>query len=325
MPIITRLNRELGVRTPIVSAPMAGVSGGVLAAQVSNAGGFGFVAAGYLTDQQVLAQLDKANGERVGVGFITWRVQEDRSAFDAVLDRKPPAIFLSFGDAAGLVEPVRKAGSTLFMQVQSLAGAWEATALGADVIVVQGSEAGGHGAQRALGPLLDEIRAADLGPIILAAGGIANGRSMAAALIRGADGVLCGTAFFAAQESLAHEAAKSRAICADGDKTERSDLFDAARQIAWPAGWTLRTAQNDFARKWHDAASFASASAEDRESFAQAVATGNFDIAPVIVGEGVGLLNSVETAGEILKQIEREAEDVLRRAPALLLEDQDND
>ena len=319
MPIVTRLTRDLGLRAPIVSAPMAGVSGGILAAEISRAGGLGFVAAGYLPKPELLREIELTEGERTGVGFITWRLHEDRSCFDAVLERKPAAIFLSFGDATNLVEPIRKAGAVLFMQVQTLSDARKAAALGADVIVVQGGEAGGHGAQRALGPLLDETIAADLGPIILAAGGIASGRGMASALVRGADGVVCGTAFYAAQESLAHRAAKFKAIHLDGDKTERSDLFDAAREIAWPSGWTLRAARNPFTLKWRDATGFASADDNQRSYFKRAVAEGDFEIAPVIVGEGVGLLTGIEPAREILLRIEHEAELSLRRASTILL------
>ncbi|WFL77722.1 nitronate monooxygenase [Altererythrobacter arenosus] len=318
MPISTRLTKELNIRAPIVVAPMAGISGGALAYAVGRAGGFGFVAAGYLTPEKVLRELALASGARHGVGFITWRVLQDPAAFEAVLERKPEAVFLSFGDAGPLVSKVRKAGALLFMQVQSLAAAREAASLGADVIVAQGSEAGGHGASRALGPLVDEVVNANLGPIIIAAGGISNGRGLAANLVRGASGALIGTAFYPARESLAHSAAKQRALAVCGDETERTNLFDAARGLNWPDGWTLRVASNVFSKRWRDAEGFASANSSERANFADAASVGDFDIAPVIVGEGVGLVERIETAADIISRIEREAEDALRDAPQLL-------
>ncbi|TNE59186.1 MAG: nitronate monooxygenase [Sphingomonadales bacterium] len=318
MSICTRLTESLDIDAPIISAPMAGVSGGALARAVSRAGGFGFIAAGYLPREDVLHQMDLAADARIGVGFITWKVHEDRSAFDAVIDRKPPAIFLSFGDASGLALAAKNAGAILFIQVQSLAMAKQAADLGADIIVVQGSEAGGHGAVRSLAPLLDEVLEAQLRPITIAAGGIGTGRALAAALVRGASGALIGTAFYAAEESLAHPGAKKRAVTLDGDSTERSTLFDAARKIDWPDGWTLRAARNSFSERWRDAATFNAAPKSEQDIFAQAVAKGDFDIAPVFVGEGVGLLNQIEPAGEIVSRIERAAEDTLHRAPQFL-------
>lgn len=308
----------LDIRAPVVLAPMAGVSGGVLASAVASAGGFGFVAAGYLPIDEVLREVELCRGARHGVGFITWRLHNDRTAFDAVLQRKPEAVFLSFGDAEPFADKINASGAILFMQVQSLAAAREAAELGADIVVVQGSEAGGHGAKRALGPLLDDIVNADLEPIILAAGGIGAGRGLAASLVRGASGGVVGTAFYSAEESLAHPAAKARTLSLRGDETERSDLFDAARGFDWPGDWTLRAARNTFSRRWRDAEGFASASETARLEFAEATTAGDFDTAPLIVGEGVGLIERVEPARDIVSRIALGAESALKRSAQLL-------
>lgn len=315
MPISTRLTQQLGIKTPILLAPMAGVSGGRLALAVTEAGGLGFVAGGYLTASDLLDQIDLARGTRIGVGFITWRIHRNRQAFDAVLERKPSAVFLSFGNAKQFVAPIKTSGALLFMQVQSLAMAKEAADLGADVIVVQGTEAGGHGAERALGPLLDEVLSADLGPITIAAGGIGNGNALAASIVRGASGALLGTAFYAAEESLAHPAAKLHAVSICGDDTERSDLFDTARGLEWPQEWTLRSAKNTFSRKWRTGRRYLCASSTTKDAFARASIEGDFETAPVIIGEGAGLICSQEPASTILTRIEREAMFALRRAP----------
>jgi len=318
MPIVTRFTRSALIKTPIALAPMAGVSGGALAAAVTQAGGLGFVAAGYSDASQVLEQLGLAGDTPVGVGFLTWRLSEDSSALDAVLERKPPAVFLSFGDASQYASRIKSSGATLYLQVQTLSAAQQAAEIGADVIVVQGSEAGGHGARRALGPLLREIVCADLGAIVLAAGGIGDGQSLASALMLGADGVVCGTAFYAASEALSHRRAKQRAIDVDGDSTSRSDVFDAARGISWPDGWSLRAYQNELVMRWNDAANYALATEEDRFAFAQAVVEGNFDIAPLIVGEGIGLVTRTEPAGETIDRLMAEAVASIRKGQAML-------
>ncbi|QKG70640.1 NAD(P)H-dependent flavin oxidoreductase [Erythrobacter mangrovi] len=318
MAISSRLTEALGLSVPIILAPMAGVSGGALASAVSVAGGFGFLAAGYLATDDVLRELDLAGETPVGVGFITWRALQDRSTFDRVIKRRPAAIFLSFGDATDLAPAVTQVGAKLFMQVQTVEGARAAAGQGADVIVVQGTEAGGHGAQRSLGPLLDDIVEADLGPIIVAAGGIGTGRALASVLVRGAEGGLCGTAFYAATESLAHPNAKQRATGMDGASTERTDLFDAARGLDWPAPWTLRAGRNHFSATWRNAAKFRQAGPHERAVFAEALGAGNFDVAPLIVGEGVGNVRQVEPAAEIMKRMQTGAEAALRDVSKLL-------
>lgn len=317
MSIVTSFTRSASIDTPIVLAPMAGVSGGVLAAAVARAGGQGFIAAGYAEPSEVVKQFELAGDQRVGVGFLTWRLSEDSSALDAILERKPPAVFLSFGDASEYVSRIKASDAMLYLQVQTLAAATRAAEIGADVIVVQGSEAGGHGAQRALGPLLREVVRADLGTLILAAGGIGDGQSLASALALGADGVVCGTAFYVASEALSHPQAKLRAIDLDGDSTNRSGIFDAARGILWPSDWSLRAYQNEFAERWQDEAGYALATQAERDTFANAVIEGDFEIAPLIVGEGVGLIERTEPAGHIVERFMTDAVATIARCQAM--------
>ncbi len=318
MPIVTRFSLSASLDAPIVLAPMAGVSGGALAASVTRAGGLGFVAAGYAEPSEVLEQFELAGDAQVGVGFLTWRLEEDCSALDAILERKPPAIFLSFGDASEYAARIKASGAMLHLQVQTLSAARQAAEIGADVIVVQGTEAGGHGARRALGPLLREIVCADLGPYVLAAGGIGDGQSLASALALGADGVVCGTAFYAAAEALSHPRAKRRAIDLDGDCTSRGDVFDAARGIPWPSGWSLRAYKNAFVTRWRDKEGYALASQADRDAFANATIEGDFEIAPLLVGEGIGRVTQTEPAGDIVERFMSEAAATIAGCQALL-------
>ncbi|MEW6643637.1 MAG: nitronate monooxygenase [Pseudomonadota bacterium] len=304
-------------RHPIVSAPMGAVSGGRLAAAVSAAGGFGLIGGGYSRDRAWLArELDLAGDmARVGVGFITWSVAEQVDTFDLVLERGPKAIMLSFGDAAPFIARARRAGIAVICQVQTAAMAREAVAQGADVIVAQGTEAGGHGAACATLPLVPAVVDAigDKVPV-LAAGGIADGRGLAAAWALGADGALLGTRFYAAEEALVHPAAKARVVASEGDATARGSAVDHVRGYHWPAPYTIRTVVNDFVRRWNGhEAELATALAPEMARYAAAAEAGDFDTAAVIVGEAAGLVHDVLPAGEIVRRIADEARAVIAR------------
>ena len=138
MPISTRLTDLLGVQHPILLAPMDIVSDGRLAAAVSRAGGFGILGGGYGDEAWLARELDAAGDARVGVGFITWSVAKRPRLLDLALERRPPAVMLSFSDVRPHAERIRRAGALLICQVQTLAQARDALAAGADVLVAGG-------------------------------------------------------------------------------------------------------------------------------------------------------------------------------------------
>ena len=197
MPLSTRLTERLGLVHPVVLAPMAFAAGGRLAAAVSEARGLGLIGGGYGDRGWIDAQFDDAEQADVGCGFITWSLERTPELLDHVLDRQPRAIMLSFGDPRPFAPRVHEAGVPLLCQVQSRADAELALEVGADVIVAQGAEAGGHGDRRATFTLVPEIAdllaARSAQTLLCAAGGIADGRGLAAALVLGADGVLVGS------------------------------------------------------------------------------------------------------------------------------------
>lgn len=310
----TRLTERFGLKAPIVSAPMAMAAGGRLAGAVSDAGGLGFIGGGYCNADWIAAQFGEAGNRPVGCGFITWALDEaDPGVFDSVLARGPAAVFLSFGEAAPYVERARTAGVPSFVQVQDLTGARAARDTGADVIVAQGTEAGGHGATRGTMTLVPEVvDAVGRDALVLAAGGIADGRGLAAALMLGADGVLVGTRFWAAEEALVAEGFHKAAVEASGDATRRSSLPDIARGLDWPAPFTIRTLRNAWVRDWEKVPG-GPASAEARHAYAEAVAKGDADGAPAIAGEAVGLIQDVRPAAEIVETMMQEARVALGR------------
>jgi nitronate monooxygenase len=313
MPLQTDLTKHLNLRHPILSAPMGAVAGGRLAAAVSRAGGLGLIGPGYLGTDWINAQFAAAEGARVGIGFITWDLQRSPERLDAALAHKPAAVMLSFGDPEPFLAPIRRAGACVLLQVQTLAAAKRAAALGADLIVAQGTEAGGHGADRALFPLLPAAVDA-VAPIpVIAAGGIADGRGLVAALALGAHGVLVGTRFYAAEEALGPVSAKARLVSAGGDSTVRTHVFDIVRGLPWPSGFTGRAVRNEFTQRWHGQESdLRAAVPQEQPRFMHAVSTGDWDTAMVWAGEGLDLVHEVLPAATIVERFMQEADAVLQ-------------
>lgn len=307
--LTTELTQMLQLTTPILSAPMAGVAGGALASAVSRAGGLGLIGGGYGDREWLVRELDIAGDAGVGLGFITWALARDPALLILALERRPRAIFLSFGDLRPHAATIARAGIPLIAQVQTLADARMAIAEGAQIIVAQGTEAGGHGGVRATIALVPAIVDAVGDVPVVAAGGIADGRGLAASLMLGAAGVLCGTAFYVALESLAHPNVKAAAVRASGDYTVRGQVFDMVRGLEWPDEWKIRTLANNFYRQWAGNPEELKASlSEQQRAYRLAQQSGDVATAAVIVGEAVDLVNEIESASAIVARITKGAQ-----------------
>jgi nitronate monooxygenase len=293
---------------------MGGVAGGRLAAAVSRAGGLGMIGTGYQDAAWIDREFRAAEGARIGIGFITWDLAGGPERLDAALAWRPAAVMLSFGDAAPFVEPIRRSGARLLLQVQSLEAGRQAAMLAPDAIVAQGTEAGGHGGGRSLMPLLPAVVDAVQPIPVLAAGGIADGRGVAASLALGAAGVLIGSRFYAAEESLAAPAGRERLIRGSGDATLRTRVFDIVRRLPWPAEFTGRVLRNQFTERWHrDERGLREAVDREQPRYAAAVEQGDFDTAAVWAGEGIDLIRDVTPAGEIVRRLVAETDAALAR------------
>ena len=322
----TRLTEGFGIQYPIVCAPMALVTGGRLAAAVSGAGGLGIVGGGYAGtlggEPDLQQELQHVSGQKFGVGFITWALSRVPHVLDTVLSHQPFCVFLSFGDPRPFADRIRSSGARLICQVQCLAHIREALEAGADAIVAQGTEAGGHGAKRSTLPFIPE--AADFlakhspKTLLLGAGGIADGRGLAAALMLGADGVVVGTRFWATAEALTPIGATQRAIRATGDDTVRTRALDAVRGLSWPEGFSFRIVKNKFTEEWADREAEAEAErGRLAEAYAQARQREDFDVVAIVAGECVGLIQDRPGAANILQQMDAQAQAVLRRGGTL--------
>ncbi len=319
MPIHTPLCDLLKIKHPLLLAPMAGVSGGALAAAVSQAGGIGLIGGGYGDADWLERELNAARDARIGVGFITWSLVRQPHLLDIALDRDPAALMLSFGDFRPFLPRIRRGQTKLIVQVQTLDQAREAIDAGVDAIVAQGTEAGGHGGTRSTLPFVPAVVDLAGGIPVIAAGGVADGRGLAAALALGAAGALCGTAFFASDESLASDNAKQAAIGCNGDNTERSSVFDIARGLEWPSGWNLRTMRNSFTRKWSgNVNGLAENLAVEQIRFETAQEFDDPDIAAVIVGEAADLVCCKEPARAIVNRTISDAETNILRISQLV-------
>ena len=305
---------------PIVSAPMGSVAGGHLAAAVSNSGALGLVGGGYGDSEWLRTELTTARSQAKrpwGVGLITWHAT--RKIVDLALSYEPHAFMLSFGDPSPFVPPIKEAGCTLICQVQDVKDGRAAKAAGADIIVAQGTEAGGHGADRSTLPLVPAVVDAVAPTPVLAAGGIADGRGLAAALMLGAQGALIGTRFYAAIEALGYESAKERIVVAKGHDTERTRVFDIIRQHAWPQPYTGRAIRNHFMERWEGRENDLSAALDEEiPRFRAAVSDGDFNRAMVWAGEAVDVITDVAPAGELVRRIGADTEARLGHASELL-------
>ena len=251
MTLSTAFTTMFSLRYPIALAPMGGTAGGALTAAVSNGGGLGLLGGGNgdpaWLDRE-LPVVAEGTSQPWGVGFQSWAV--DTGTVERALRYRPRAVMLSFGDPRPFTGPIRQAGAALIIQVTDLEEARQALDAGADVIVAQGTEAGGHGARRGRSTLPFVPVVVDLAAPtpVLAAGGIADGRGVAAALALGAAGALIGTRFQATPEALAGPEIKKAIVEGHGEDTERSRVLDIARGSRWPA--TVTRAALSATRSW---------------------------------------------------------------------------
>jgi len=316
--LTTRLTIALGISHPIIQAPMALAAGGKLASAVTEAGGLGLIGGGYGQAEWLEQEFYATGNSPVGCGFITWSLAKQPELLDQALSHDPKAMMLSFGDIAPFAPSIKAKGIPLIAQVQTLADAQKAMDHGADIIIAQGAEAGGHGLRRATITLVPEIAdmiAKDYPEVLLcAAGGIADGRGLVAALALGADGVLMGTRLWASEEASVHPNMHQSALNASGDDTIRSTVMDMARQRDWPQGFTARVLNNPFTEEWHGREDELAKTLDAIiPQYQQAWDDGDTNLANVFVGEATGLITRIKPAKDIIEAIVAEAETIIQK------------
>src|SRR5215470_8253326 len=309
MALRTAFTDLLSLQHPIALAPMGGASGGALAAAVSNGGGLGLVGgaradSGWLAREVAIAT--ESTGKPWGVGFQTWATGP--AMIEHALAHRPSAIMLSFGDPGPLAGLVRRAGVVLIIQVTDLDEARQAMDAGADVIVAQGTEAGGHGGRRSTLPFVP----------VVADGGIADGRGLAAALALGAAGALLGTRFLATPEALVPPSVTKAIIESGGEDTERSRVSDIAREAPWPAKYPARTLRTPFFDQRRGREGELAADPGARQAYREAVAHGDLPPDPAWASEAIDHITEISPAADLVGTLAAQAEEALARAAGRL-------
>jgi nitronate monooxygenase len=256
----------------------------------------------------------EGTGRPWGIGFLTWAI--DVGAVERALEHNPSAVMLSFGDPAPFAERIRHAGARLIIQVTDLDEARQAVDLGADVIVAQGTESGGHGARHGRSTLPFVPVVVDLAaPVpVLAAGGIADGRGVAAALALGAAGALIGTRFQATAEALVDPSIAQAIVEGRGQDTERSSVLDIARGSRWPSTYTARTLGDPFLDQWRGREAELTADPQAQQAYQAAVTRGDVPPLPVWASEAIDLITDLPPAADLVVALAAQAEDALARA-----------
>lgn len=247
-----------------------------------------------------------------GIGFLTWSASTELVAW--ALEYGPAAVMLSFGDPAPYADLIREAGAKLIVQVTSLDEARRAVEVGADVIVAQGSEAGGHGGQRGTLPFVPAVVDLVTPTPVLAAGGIADGRGVAAALVLGAAGALVGTLFQTSHEALVAPEVLKALLERNAEDTERSRVLDIARGSSWPTDYTARVLRNPFLETWRGREDELSQNPTTQETYRTAAGRGDLNVISIWAGEGLDLITTSTPAADTVTALTEGAERALAAA-----------
>lgn len=328
--LTTRLCTTLGIEHPIISAGMGGVTSPEFAAAVSNGGGLGQITVTGGDPERVASRVGRTREltDRPFAANVILALEKGDEV-QAALDAGAPAVLLLWGDAAPHSGAIHRAGAKLIVQVGSVSEAVAATDAGADVIVAQGIEAGGH--VRGTTPLIALVPAvAEAIPSVpvAAAGGIVDGHGLAAALALGAEGVLMGTRFLAAEEAFVHPDYRRRILESDGDTVYTEDLF----YVRWPDA-PHRVLRSPMVAEWEAAGRPRPGSRADEDrvigistmsgrsveirrytAFAATPAfEGDMEQVAWWAGMGVGRVREVKPAARIIRDTVAEAEAILAR------------
>lgn len=320
--LTTPITRLFRISIPIIGAPMAGVSDANLVVAISKSGALGTLGIGSTATvdwaSQQIDQIQKSNVP-FGIGLMAWCLVERPELLSAAIEAKPTFISLSFGELHPHIDKVKNSGIRVAVQIGETNELDEALTAGADLIVIRGMEAGGHGKNCVTTlTLLQEVLGRTDIPI-LAGGGISNGRGLAAILAAGASGAWLGTSLIATTEALTSEPARDIIFGAGSSDTIYTRAFDIAQEIPWPKMYGGRTLCNDFTNSWSSKEDELEIDNNAKIAYARALKERNFQIAHIYAGQAVGGITDSYPAGEIITKMAREAEHHLRRSQNLIV------
>ena len=315
MSLRTALCERLDTALPIFNGAMTPQAGGALARAVSDAGGFGMLglsseeSTGSIREQLELTR--EGGNERFGIGLVLWHLERRPELFDLALEANPKLICISFGDPKSYIERVRERGILAAAQVQSRERARQALDAGIDILIAQGTEAGGHTGGVGTLPLLQIVLEMTDRPVV-AAGGVATGRGLAAILAAGAQAAWIGTPFLLARESRSKSSAQDRIVASDETQTIRTSVYDRLQHTGWTPEFAGRALRNPFVERWDSREDALMGDADAVGEFEAAKENADYAIANVYAGQTVGLMHEVRSAAEIVAEIAHGAEKQLQ-------------
>ncbi len=307
----------LGIKHPVVLGGMGTATNPELVAAVTGAGGLGILSASNQSadkQRQDVRRIRELTDGSFGLNHLLFSAQEDRLA--ASVEARPKVFSTAWAwpeqDLKLYAEMARQAGAIFMHMVSTVAEARRAAEAGAQVIVAQGTEGGGHVGWMGTLPLVPMVVQA-VAPIpVLAAGGVADGRGLAAALALGADGVLLGTRFMATVEAPIAQGYKEAIVRHDGHDTFLTEIPDIANGRVWP-GAMSRVARNRFIERWAGREwEVRQRRAEIATAMVEARARGDEEESNLSMGQTAGLIEDIPPAGQLVERIAREAEEIIR-------------
>src|SRR5918995_2803921 len=322
--IHTRICEMLGIVHPVVLGGMGTATSAPLVAAVSNAGGFGTLgtsAFNVATLHKEIASIRERTEKPFGINHLLFQIEEEM--FTITLNAKPTVAAFAWArkdqDLREYFQRAHAVGSKVMYMAGEVPEALRAAEAGADVIVAQGTEAGGHVVWMASLPLVPMMVRAVAPLPVLCAGGIADGRGLAAALALGAEGVLLGTRFMATPEAPIHPNFKQAIVESDGHDTVLTEIPDLASQRVWP-GAMSRAQRNKFIERWSGREWALRQNAHEvGKQVLAARAAGDIDNASLSFGQDAGLIDSIKSVRKVIQDIMAEAEEIIAgRLPSLL-------
>jgi nitronate monooxygenase len=320
----TRLCDLFGIDHPVLNAPMGGGDApALLAAAVSEAGGLGLIGGTTMGGAEwLVAQIRLARDltdRPFGVGFIS-HLPNAAELMNVALHEGVRIIAHSFADPAPFVDAAHAAGAIVLCQVRTVDDARRAASAGVDVVTAQGTEAGGHTGRVSTLPLLPAVVDAVAPVPVIGAGGIADGRGIAAALMLGAEGVWLGTRFLATNECGTSDAYKARVVGADGADTVLTDVFDIAVGMPWPEEVSGRAIRNQFVERWEGREDeLRTWAIEHRDEYRSLGADAEIAEKAIWAGEAASFVTGLEFAGDVVRDLVADAAGVLAARPAAVL------
>ena len=319
----TALCDLLGIEHPIIQAGMGEFTSAELVAAVSNAGGLGSLGCAYRTMGEIKTQMattKELTSQPFAVNHLLLTLDEE--AFALTLKVKPKVISLAGGDPGDFVKKAHEAGILVLHQVHTVRQAHQAAEREVDAIIAQGSEAGGHGGTVSAMSLIPQVVDA-VSPIpVVASGGIADGRGLAAALVMGASGINIGTRFLAAEETPVNLEWKQMILEAASEEAVKFEAWNDIMPPLRSGGYetSLRALRTPFIDHWQQHRNEAKQNSENlRGEILEAMRKGNLYTLVPGAGQSAGLVDKILPAGEIVHRIAAEAEQALEQAAGIVL------